>query len=70
MGLFSFKKDSMRTLIALPFFLFLICAVSWVVNLVKLTDCDFAAPYRCEAIHGIGLIPVAAPFTVWFDTGK
>lgn len=44
--------------------------VSWVANLVKLTDCDFASPYRCEAVHGIGLIPVVAPVAVWFDTDK
>lgn len=42
----------------------------WIVNFVKLTDCDFEAPYRCEAIHGAGLIPAVSFVTVWFDTDE
>ena len=39
----------------------------WVTNLYKLGQCDFEAPYRCEFIHGVGLVgPLAIP-TVWFD---
>lgn len=38
----------------------------WIVNLVKLVECDFEAPYKNEAIHAIGLIPVASVVTVWF----
>lgn len=41
--------------------------LSWCFNLYKLTQCDFVAPYKGEAIHAVGLIPVAAPFTVWCD---
>lgn len=60
----------MKTLFALPFILFVTCAIAWVANIIKFADCDFKAPLRCEAIHGIGIIPVAAPFTVWFDSDK
>ncbi len=42
----------------------------WVVNLVKLTDCDFEPNYRCEVLHGIGIALPLAVVTVWFDTDK
>ena len=36
-------------------------------NAYKLAGCDFESPYKCEAIHGIGvIIPPAAFVTVWF----
>lgn len=40
---------------------------AWVVNFYKLTECDFAAPYKGEVIHAIGLIPAFSIVTVWFD---
>ena len=60
----------MRFVIMIPVFLGIIGLLAFVLNIVKLTDCDFAAPYRCEAIHGIGLLPPAAIVTVWFDSDK
>ncbi len=39
----------------------------WCVNLYKLTQCDFEAPYKGEVIHAVGLIGPAAVVTVWFD---
>jgi hypothetical protein len=50
--------------------LLLATAVSWITNLVKFTDCDFAAPYKCEAIHAAGLIPPVALVTAWIGTDK
>ena len=41
--------------------------VSWVGNIYKLTQCDFVSPYKGEVVHAIGIIPLAAPFTVWCD---
>lgn len=42
--------------------------ISWIVNFVQLVVCDFEAPYRCEAIHGIGfVIPPLSVVTVWVD---
>jgi hypothetical protein len=43
--------------------IFIWIAVSWVFNLIKLTHCDFEAPYKCEIIHGIGIIPPVALVT-------
>ena len=42
----------------------------WGVNLWKLTQCDFEAPYKCEVTHGVGLYPPAEMFTLWIDTGE
>lgn len=45
----------------------LFCA-PWVWNVVKLVSCDFESNYRCEVIHGIGVVvPQAAFITVWFS---
>ena len=47
-----------------------VVAVGWVKNVIKLADCDFSAPYRCEVIHGIGLIPPVGMVTGWLDVGR
>jgi hypothetical protein len=45
---------------------FVLLATAWVVNLNQLIDCDYDAPYKCEIVHGIGLvIPIASLATVW-----
>lgn len=44
--------------------------VSWPTNVYKLTQCDFKAPYKCEAIRAAGLIPVVSPFIAWVDLGE
>ena len=51
------------------FIIVVACVVvgSWLVNMSKLTDCDFEAPYKCEVIHGIGVIPVISIATAWID---
>lgn len=38
----------------------------WIVNIVKLVNCDFEAPYKQEIIHAIGLIPGVSIVTCWF----
>jgi hypothetical protein len=60
----------MRSIFLLPFVFFILFLLSWIANFVKLTDCDFQAPYRCEIIHGAGIIPPIAPIAVWFGTDK
>lgn len=51
--------------------LLLLCAVlftPYIWNAYKFANCDFKSDYKCEAIHGVGLIPSPAAFvTVWFD---
>jgi hypothetical protein len=44
--------------------------IGYIFNGVKFVNCDFEAPYKCEIIHGIGLIPVFGPFLGWWDFGK
>ena len=44
--------------------------VGWVKNVIKLADCDFIAPYKCEVVHGVGIIPPVGMITGWLDVGK
>ena len=39
--------------------IYILFFVSWGANLVKLTECDFESPYKCEVIRGIGVAPLA-----------
>lgn len=40
---------------------------SWIINLVKLFQCDFEASYKEEIIHLIGvIIAPSSMITVWF----
>ncbi len=47
-----------------------VIGVGWVKNIIKLTDCDFEAPYKCEIIHAVGIIPPVGAVTGWLDLGK
>ena len=42
----------------------------WVQNLVKLTKCDFEAPYKAEVIRVIGIIPPVGAVVGWMDIGE
>lgn len=42
----------------------------WVVNAYELTQCDFEAPYKCEAVHAVGLLGPMAAITVWPEVGQ
>ena len=50
--------------------LLLAMGIGWVMNIIKLVNCDFVAPYKCEVIHGIGIIPPVGMVTGWLDVGK
>ena len=50
--------------------IFVFLAVSYIVNAYKLSGCDFEPNYKCEFIHGVGLIPTLQIVTVWFDTDE
>ncbi len=59
----------MRDVCVLPLCVFVIGC--WVMNAIKLTDCDFEADYKCEVAHAIGLIgPSVALVTVWAGTDE
>jgi len=47
-----------------------IIAIGWVKNIIKLSSCDFEAPYKAEIIYCIGLIPPVGAVTGWLDLGK
>ena len=40
---------------------------AWIVNINKFSQCDFESPYKCEMVHAIGLVPIAATITAWFS---
>ena len=43
----------------------------WVINGIKFTKCDFKSDYKCEAIHGAGVVvPPLAWITVWFKSDE
>ena len=45
-----------------------IVLIMWVINAKKLFYCDFEYNYKCEVIHGAGLlIPPMSIITVWLD---
>ena len=48
----------------------LVVGSGWVMNIIKLTQCDFESPYKCEIVHAIGLIPPVGMITGWLDVGK
>lgn len=47
----------------------LIFSAPFLINAYQFSNCDFESDYKCEAIHGIGIIiPPASWITVWFDS--
>lgn len=47
-----------------------VVGTGWVKNIIKLSECDFQAPYTAEVIHAIGIIPPVGMITGWLDLGK
>ena len=50
--------------------IFLVGGVGWVKNIIKLSQCDFEAPYKAEVIHAVGVIPPVGAITGWLDLGE
>jgi len=48
-------------------FLIIFGVVGWVKNIIKLTDCDFEAPYKAEVVYTVGLFPAIGAITGWID---
>lgn len=59
----------MNKLFILPLVVILIVGTGWVKNLIKLSECDFEAPYKAEVIHVIGILPPVGMVTGWLDLG-
>jgi len=57
--------------LSLPTLLTIVAIVvtPWIWNAAKFAGCDFESNYKCEIIHGAGIVvPPAAWITVWFDS--
>jgi len=52
------------------FIIIAIVGTGWVKNIIKLSNCDFKAPYKAEIIHGVGIIPPVGMITGWLNVGK
>ena len=59
----------MKTIFAIQIAILLVVGAGWVKNIIKLSNCDFQAPYKAEVIYGIGLIPPVGMVTGWLDVG-
>lgn len=63
------KRQSGFTVIELILVIAFLVIIPWFVNVYKVTKCDFKEDYRCEIVHGAGVvIPPVALITVWMDT--
>ena len=51
--------------IYITLFLFILNISLWVANIYHLTTCDFKAPYKCEIIHGVGVVTPTYWITGW-----
>lgn len=60
----------MRTILLIQLCLIILVGTGWVKNLIKLSDCDFKAPYKAEIIHGVGILPPVGMVTGWLNLGK
>ena len=60
----------MKGLAGISIVILIVIGTGWVKNLVKLSECDFEAPYKCEVVHGVGLIPPVGMVTGWLNVGN
>jgi hypothetical protein len=60
----------MKNILIINLVLVLVIGVGWVKNIIKLSECDFAAPYKAEIVHTVGLVPPIGAITGWLDVGK
>lgn len=64
------KKTNLKgsvAIILVQLLMLLGMGIPWVINLIKFINCDFAAPWKDEIIHLLGvLIPPASIVTMWF----
>jgi hypothetical protein len=57
----------MRKLALIPFLIWAYVLIAWIVNIVKLLNCDFEGPvWKEEIIHAIGLVPGVSMITCWY----
>jgi hypothetical protein len=61
------KSGNILAVFGLQMVIVLLVAGSWIVNITKFCKSDFEAPFKREAIHGIGLVPAISLVTCWFN---
>ena len=45
-------------------------AFGWGMNIYKMTQLDFASPYKAEVIRGVGLLPVFGAVIGYMTVGE
>lgn len=49
----------------------LLSAFGYLRNVAKLITCDFASPYKCEVLHGLGVVvPPVGVVMGYVDVGQ
>ena len=61
---------NLRNILVIQVLIVVVVGTGWVKNIVKLSSCDFKAPYKAEVIHAVGIIPPVGMVTGWLDLGK
>ena len=64
------KGFLLSELLIVWFILLVVIGSGWVKNIVKLTKCDFEAPYKTEIIRCAGLIPPVGAIVGWMSIGE
>jgi len=66
------SSEAAAGLVGLMWLVFiLVCGVGWVMNVYKLTQCDFETPYKTEVIRVVStVVPVIGGFTGWMEIGE
>ena len=64
-------KQSYSDAVMLGSLLCVALASSWLINVAKFVDCDFKSGYKCEVVHGVGIVLAPASIiTVWFGSDE
>lgn len=49
----------------------LLFVIMYGINIYKLVQCDFASDYKCEILHGVGVVVApASVVTAWVGTDE
>ena len=64
------ERGFIKYIIIVYLAIILFVGIGWAKNLIKLSRCDFEAPYKAEIIHTVGIIPPVGMVTGWLDLGR
>ena len=66
----------MKGIFILNIAIILIVGSGWLLNLIRLSECDMFvwthtnSPYKEEVIRVVGIVPIVGMFTGWMDLDK